>query len=205
MGKETENATQSPAVGRWWSRPTNEVPAVVPLQAVLARTDHIVISLNGARVYSQGVELCVHVHVQAPSPVTAMSALSVCGPSMRDRCLFGVEFPDGSASTNIDNQATRRTATAPVLTSGSGGGGPAHSTFTFQLAPIPPAGQMAIWVAWPAAGVPESRVEIDTEPLRQAVDRVQVLWPEQTGSVWTPTPSERPELPAGGWFAKVTG
>ncbi|MFE6857462.1 hypothetical protein [Nocardia sp. NPDC057668] len=178
---------------------------VVPLEALLARTDDIVVSLNGARVYSGGVELSIQVHARASAPVTALGALSSYGPCTRDQCLLGVEFPGGGTATNISDRGAAQTNSGPLLSSGGGGGGSAHSSYTFQLSPIPPAGVMAIWVAWPAASIPETCVEIATEPLREAADRVQVLWPEEPSSAWTSAPAERPELPPGGWFAKAVG
>jgi hypothetical protein len=183
------------------TRPSNELPAIVALDAALARTDDIVIALSGARAYTQGIELFLRLHVRQPGAVSATAAFAGLHGGGSDQYLLGVEFADGRTATNIDDSPSDDNSTTAVLMSCGGGGSPDFSSHTYYLTPVPPPGRLSIIVAWPAAGIGEHRVELDAEPFRSAAERAQVLWPEQPTSTWNPPSSPRPDLAPGGWFA----
>jgi len=73
--------------------PDNELPAVVPLRAVLARTDAVAIVVIGARVYRVGVQFDLIVRARDGGLDLSEIVLGVRHPGT---FLVGVEFPYGS-------------------------------------------------------------------------------------------------------------
>jgi hypothetical protein len=55
--------------------------------------------------------------------------------------------------------------------------------------PLPPIGPLFFVCEWPAAGIPLTRVEVDSERLRDAAGRSRELFPNQActvrGSTWS--------------------
>ena len=55
--------------------------------------------------------------------------------------------------------------------------------------PLPPIGPLFFVFEWPAAGIPLTRVEVDSKPLRDAAERSRELFPNQAsavpGSTWS--------------------
>ena len=88
----------------------------------------------------------------------------------------------------------------PSLVAGGGGGGPGAVDTSYLLYPVPPPGRLAIFCAWPAHGIDETRTEFDGSGLAALQAQVETLWPIDTREPWPPTPP-KPVLPAGGWFA----
>jgi hypothetical protein len=46
----------------------------------------------------------------------------------------------------------------------------------FWCSPLPPAGQLVVYVEWSKAGIPESAAVVDADPIREAAERCIVLW-----------------------------
>jgi hypothetical protein len=87
----------------------------------------------------------------------------------------------------------------PSLSSGGGGGSHGVVSTSYLLHPVPAPGPVALWLAWPARGIDETRVEFDGSGLAQLVTQVEVLWPAETSPIWPPAPP-KPKLPGGGRF-----
>jgi hypothetical protein len=62
--------------------------------------------------------------------------------------------------------------------SGGGGGGRWHQGF--WMWPLPPISPLSFVCEWPAAGIPLTRVEIDSQPLRDAAGRSRERFPSET-------------------------
>jgi hypothetical protein len=84
--------------------------------------------------------------------------------------LFGLRFSNGSTRRNrVDNGDNERLGTR------GGGGGALIGTQEFW-APVSPPGDFEIWVAWPAAGIPETRTVLDGTRVRDAATALSPLW-----------------------------
>ncbi|WP_052280887.1 hypothetical protein [Nocardia vulneris] len=160
------------------------------------------IAFNDARCYSQGMELHFSVHARLPELVSALGAFSSHFVAADESILIGTEFADGRTATTLSNSADQDAQT-PMLTHGHSGGGPEYSSASYFLTPVPPAGPFSIIVCWPAAGIRECRIDLDSEPFLAAVRRAQVLWPRQPPSTWQPPRPTVPDLEPDGWFARV--
>jgi hypothetical protein len=124
------------------------------------------------------------------------------GPEIPDEMLrFGVEFADGRRATNTGGGSfPPRDAEppGPVLHPDGGGGGGGRWHQVMFLWPLPPPGRLALVCEWPAAGIPLTRTEIDTDAIHEAAQRAQVIFEDHPGadapgSTWstitaTPTP-----------------
>lgn len=66
----------------------------------------------------------------------------------------------------------------PRLAVRSGHGGHDHWVQDYWVWGLPPGGPLGLVVEWPAAGVPETRVDVDGSTLRRAADHAEVLWEE---------------------------
>ncbi|MEV0297031.1 hypothetical protein [Nocardia sp. NPDC050710] len=190
------------------TRPSNEIPATVAVDRILARTDDIAATLTGARVFSAGIELTIEVHLRRRR--AGRSVLDVFGRGYqggnKDQILIGIEFDDGRTATTLRQPEWDAPEDVPVLSSGAGSSSDVHGTTHLYLTPLPPPGRLSIIVAWPAYDIAEHRVELDSDALRAAAGRVVVLWPLEFEADPQPEPEvELPRLEPGGWFAHVIG
>ncbi|HJQ73889.1 MAG TPA: hypothetical protein VJ814_03310, partial [Gaiellaceae bacterium] len=98
---------------------------------------------------------------------------------------LGVQFSDGRKATNVDGRMPfgmpgepDEPPEGPVLFPRGGGGGDGRWQQGFWVWPLPPAGPLAFVCEWPAAGIPETRNEIDAALVRDAAADAAVLWPD---------------------------
>jgi hypothetical protein len=102
---------------------------------------------------------------------------------MADEILrFGVQLADGSKATTVGGgrwPGPDQEASGRMLTPHGGSGGGARWDMSFWLWPLPPPGALVFAVEWPSEGIPETRVEIDASPVRDAAARSEELWAEQ--------------------------
>lgn len=84
--------------------------------------------------------------------------------------LFGLLFSDGSRLFNFSGDEGVGT-----LKSLRGSGGSYQGQQTF-VAPLPPEGRIEVWVAWPAASIPETLTILDADLIRRASDMAGGLW-----------------------------
>ena len=84
--------------------------------------------------------------------------------------LFGLRFSDASTYRNrVDSGDSARLGTR------GGGGGSVIGTQEFW-APVPPPGDFEIWVAWPAAAIPETRTVLDGTRVHDAATALTPFW-----------------------------
>jgi hypothetical protein len=190
------------------SAPDNEIPVAVPLNAVLARTEDVVLALLGLRVHTTGLafDLAARVRPEAAGRVQLDDVLWGHRHGAGQAFLFGVEFSDGRrASTAVPRTGVPAPGLASggdvVLSQGGGSGGPTSVDQSWWLAPLPPEGPLRFVVRCEPLGITETSVELDGAVIRRAADGVIQLWP------WAPPPEEQPpvpplpDLPPDSWFA----
>ena len=83
---------------------------------------------------------------------------------------FGLRFSDGSTYRNLDERGNKGRLGTRV---GGGGGFVGSQEF---WAPVPPQGDFDVWVAWPAAGIPETRTVLDGTRVRETANALKRLW-----------------------------
>jgi hypothetical protein len=175
----------------WAEVPATVVPVTVALDAMLARTPDWAVWVGGASVTPEGIAFTltvlgrvttVDVHAIHPG----MDGGSAAAPR------FGVGFADGRKAVAGDRRFGHRLPTGDaereiVLSPRNGSGGRRRWTQTYWLWPLPPPGPLTFALSWPAEGIEETTVEVDSGPIREAAARAVELWPD-----------DRPLPPEGG-------
>ncbi|MEV6140684.1 hypothetical protein AB0L63_32540 [Nocardia sp. NPDC051990] len=179
------------------------MPVAIPVERVLVRTEDVVAALVGARAYREGIELSLHLYVQQGSDHSALSGFHGYPGGVKDQFLVGVEFCDGRTATNIDRWRLDDDADTAILMSGGSSASDGFSATTYYLTPLPPPGPLTVIVAWPAAGIAEQRVELDTEAFRRSAERAEVLWPVDSEAKSRELPRVVPDFAPGGWFERA--
>ncbi|WP_158865827.1 hypothetical protein [Leifsonia sp. AG29] len=180
---ETENADQPPTP---WRKPSDdEVPAIYPTGETIALTDTVALVLSFARVYSNGVEFVIDRRIRRGGASRAdwrqMQARihNHFGPDP-ERLRFGVVLGDGQQLIADHPGMLGESPEASSLTYSGGGGGGSDDIWRFEddlwLWPLPPEGPLEFVVQWPAFGVPESRVVLDSAPLRECASSARPVW-----------------------------
>lgn len=172
---------------------------VVPLTAVLVRTDVVVVAVVQARAYPVGFELDLTVRLRHPDQLDERAAVDdgrlwdVPGQNRPGGLRFGLGYADGRRATRLGwphlFDAPPEAPPGPVLMPGgashSGGvvvaeaGGTRarhdHSAWVWEL---PPPGPVTLAVEWAAQGLAETTVDVvDGAVLREAAGRALPLWP----------------------------
>jgi hypothetical protein len=198
-----DGAGASEPLGSWRARevPSNEVPRSVALDVVLARNEDVVVSLNGALAYRNGVLLQLRVLLRAGTGHDPSGALLGHGDPA-GRILLGVEFSDGRRSSTMSAPGmVAADPAAPLLLSQGGGGDAQQATGFMFLSPLPPPPELRLVCAWPSRGLGDTITTLPTEPILHAAARVDEVWP------WQPYPHDEPppetSLPAGSWFSET--
>ncbi|NMM88644.1 hypothetical protein B2J88_30580 [Rhodococcus sp. SRB_17] len=175
--------------------PFNEIPVLVPLHSTLVQTDEIALWITGVHVYTTCITFSVQANLRATDRMPDMYGFgrpaSGCTPPM----LFGVQDSEGRISTNLPKVHTGLQA--------NGGGGDARRHHVgYILNPVPPAGPLELFIAWPHFGVDETQVTIDATAIASAVSDVTVLWEEVEPRMIDIDDRTTPaiEIPPGGWF-----
>lgn len=98
---------------------------------------------------------------------------------------FGAQFPDGTKATYDQPFWNPFDRSAPVPTFGleQGGGSGDDTVFetSYFLWPVPGPGTLLLVCEWPEHGIPETAIELDTQPIIEAATRARVFWPEDEG------------------------
>lgn len=166
----------------WAAPPRGIVPAVVPVEAVMARNDLVGIFLDSLHAYPTGFEVCVHVVARDGSGLEPFSDRRAEPdseiPSARLR--LGFVFADGTEATNTSDVPLRsredRAPRAPLMLRRSGRSEEAQWSRTYWVWPLPPPGCFEFVSEWPAAGLPFSRREIDAATIIAAASRAKAVF-----------------------------
>lgn len=207
---EAERAAVEAAFEGWAARaePTNEVPATLVLDRVIAAGENFVVFVSTLSVFSTGIGFFTEVRGRGdPSdeglPVTSLfDALFGSAPE-EQRFLLGVEYADGRRGLRTPRGLDVGPGESDDirLISSAGRGSSNNASAWWFLSPPPPPGDLHIYCAWPALGIPETCTVVAGDDLRSAKQRVQHLW--AAPRYFTPHPSTPPaSLPTAGWFAE---
>lgn len=116
--------------------------------------------------------------------------------------LIGFEWSDGSVSSNLPMRELHG-----GLHNAGGWATSQHARVVLALDRIPPSGDFSVYSAWPFFGVPENRVVLNADTIREAATRVERLWepvpPILLRADDPPAEEEvEPALPSEGWFGR---
>lgn len=202
-GSDDESAADAMESWRRQMPPDNEVAATVAVDAVVTRNDDVAITLRSLRVLSNGVLLSFVVQHRVDHDPGASGHQPF--PVDSD-VLVGVELSDGSTATSFQGGAFGGLELGapgkPVLQQHGGGGGGRMYEMAYWLVPVPP-GDLVVVVASVTLDLPEGRVVVPGEVMAEAVGRVRALWPREPDRQFHQEAAVPPDVPAGGWFARV--
>jgi len=176
-------APQPPPV--WAGPPANTLPAALATTVVLGRTDDTVVALTGLAVYPTGCDLRLEVRSRRQDIEFPFGFAHHHGRPA-DGLLVGVLFSDGRKASCPNTASGMGAQLTPR--NGSGGGG--AFTQDLWLWPLPPAGAVELFVAWPELGIPESSAVLDGAAVLTAAGQSVELW----------APASAPETD-NGWYA----
>jgi hypothetical protein len=175
----------------WLAPPDQELGEPVPLSIVVGRSERAVVALREAVAYSTGTHLEFLAFARGLPRRQANELFHLQHP-MPDEdpppelLRIGVELADGARISNLGNPHHRNwneRPGGPVLVPHGGGGGSGvvgqvELRPAYWLWPLPPPGQLRVFVEWPALAVELTSVEIGAAPIIEAASRSQRLWPE---------------------------
>jgi hypothetical protein len=162
-----------------WDEPDDSLGREVPRQFVIARSPAAIVAVRRITAYHNGFAFEVSVRLLPGHELTDHS--DFFGMRARRRghdglpgelFRFGLEFADGSTVTSLEVAAINepKRPKGPILAGGGGGGGDRRFDMRYWVWPLPPPDSMTFVCEWPAQGLPLTRCEIDTEPIRTAAE-----------------------------------
>jgi hypothetical protein len=179
-----DNIAREPDGGamRAWPRPSGQVPTPMATRVMLARTGRVAVAVTGVWAFTAGFDLLVSAELKDEIPGTSAASF-LAGlddePLGDEFCRFGIQFSTGEKAANTQLRATREgnsEIAGPVMKVRAGGGGLLSREWRYWVSPLPPPGPLAFVCEWPALAIPESRTEIDAEPILDAASQSIVLW-----------------------------
>ncbi|MDQ6947642.1 MAG: hypothetical protein M3256_15575 [Actinomycetota bacterium] len=162
---------------REWDEPDDSLGREVPLQFVIARSHAAIVAVRRITAYHNGFAFDVSVRLlpghelSDPSDFVGVQALRRTDGGLPDELFrFGLEFANGATVTSLEVAGTGGPTrpTTPILAGGGGGGGDGRFDMRYWVWPLPPPGKLTFLSEWPAHGLPLTRCEIDSEPIRTA-------------------------------------
>ena len=177
----------------WAGAPDNYLPALVPIEVTIGRSENAVVHISAIRAYPAGWSFSLDMMTESssdspwddPSEMMMhrhhMMGMHAKQEALPDELMrFGFEFPDGTKVTSVgfgfgSHDADGRPS-SPVLMQGGGGGGGGNWQSDYWCWPIPTEGMLKIVCEWPAKGIKETITEIDTGAIREASGRSEKLW-----------------------------
>lgn len=195
----------------WAGPPDNVLGSAVAVQAVVARTQQLVIAVVGVVAYPQGFEFCCLVQHRRGLEGTGLMYGGGRRPGhpgpepeglAAELFRIGVQFSDGTKATNVGGMGHRpppgtdeEPPRAVMMPMGGGGGG--HSwRQRLWIWPLPPPGRLSFVAEWPSEGVELSRVDVDADAIRNAAEQAEILWPADDEAPVPPTVATWQSTPA---------
>lgn len=169
----------------WMGPPPDMVPAVVPIERVLARTEGVAVIVGACCVYPAGFEFQLSVVMRGkwreldPFDFGFHRHSVKTGEIPPGQLRLGLQFADGSKVTNTGGDFgwdPDREPSSPVMVGLAGGGGEGEWRQGFWVWPLPPVGSLDFVCEWPAAEIPLTRTEFDAAPIVAAARRAQAVF-----------------------------
>lgn len=174
-----------PTLPPWFSPPPDELGQVVPLRAVVARSERCAIGIGGLVAYSNGFEIALRMrlrdvddwidplgHRQGP-PWSRRDLNNLPDDLLR----MGIDFAGGIRATSVEGFSLPTDATPAAYLQVSGGGGGRRWDFTCWVWPLPSKPPTSLVVEWPSLGIQLTRYELPTGQIVEAG--------RQSGSIWS--------------------
>jgi hypothetical protein len=172
----------------WMGPPRDVLPAMVPVERVVARTDEVAVCLGCFRAYPAGFEF--EAFAMAKDEESGLDPFRFdhtytaerTGEIPPEKLRLGFEFGDGSRVTNTgrefdwDWEGSRLRPASPIMGDGRMGGGGGEWSWSFWVWPLPPSGPLTFVCEWPAADIPLTRTELDASPIIEAASRAQRIF-----------------------------
>jgi hypothetical protein len=166
-----------------WVPPAGDfLPAVVPIEDCLVRSDHACVAIESVAGWPAGITLTVVVVLREDLAVGEALPQVVRHPAHQEEVtenslLFGVAFSDGTAATNVDRlEHDRRLTSGPTLDPGATQAGKRSLRQQVHLRPLPPEGPLMFVVRWLDRGIEETTLQVESGPLRSAAERARQIW-----------------------------
>jgi len=181
---------ERPAIPAWVQPPPDELPVLLPVGEVLARTEGTVLTVSALKVYSTGVVIRAEsIMRRRGESAKDWSWVMHGGFGARDddadnRLRWRVELPGGAFAELRGFGYERPWDQEPdgwtlgFANGGGGGGGEDRyeQRHGLWLWPLPPPGPIGLVAEWRERGIDESRVTLDGDAVLEAVLRVRPLW-----------------------------
>jgi hypothetical protein len=171
----------------WLRPPDGTLPGIVPVELLLARTDTHAVLVSDLRAYPTGLDFALTVRPHPDRPRQRRDPERALDRHLEYRHhLLELRFADGHTASNDPRRWPRtfeiQEPDPPFLYPHGGGGGDDRGWRSRHwLWGLPPPGPLAVVCAWPARGVPETRVEIDAGLVLDAAGRAVAVWPRERG------------------------
>lgn len=176
-----------------WMRSDAVIPAPIPAEVVVIRTERVAVAVGSVRAYPNGFEFTLHIRLRGEAE---SSWAGHSDPFERHRPRRGTGWNDDQLRLGILYADGRRAATTGVhyrppdgdddgrlvLQQGGGGGSSCSQDWDFWVHPLPPDGPVTLVASWVEHGIAESRAELDGAAIRAAAGRAVTLWPEEPAS-----------------------
>jgi hypothetical protein len=161
--------------GRAWRLPALELPQAAASGLLLAQTDEVALAITAIWAYRQGFEFWLKAQFRDRNPRLDGPDLAPYDESLH----LAVQFADGRRVMDAGPFPGHAGDEAAGLTLGPGGfgGGPRHQDRSYWVWPLPPPGPVTFACRWADRGIPESRVEVDSQLIRDAAAHSIQLWP----------------------------
>ena len=181
-----------------WMQPDEVIPASVPDELILIRTDEVAVAISGIRVYPNGFEFTAHVRMHGkdenePDWHDPFDRHGRRRQTPGDVLRLGIMYADGRRGATTGGNWRPHGDADPerlILDHGSSGGTGRRWDGSFWVHPLPPDGPVAFVASWPEFGATETRAELDGAVIRAAAARAVILWPEEPeidpgGGTWS--------------------
>lgn len=180
----------------WFGPPRGTLPAALPLDRVLVRTEQVAVCFTRLAAYPTGFELDIvamaaHQNAKLGQLLAHAHRLSYHDTEAEgippEMLRVGMQFADGSKATNTaGHHPTKEPPPGPIMRPGGGGGSQGNFAHTLWVWPLPPPGPLVLACEWPALAIPLTRWETDAQAILDGATRAQVIFSDEHLPKWPP-------------------
>ncbi|MFJ5612077.1 hypothetical protein ACIQCJ_22135 [Streptomyces sp. NPDC093221] len=172
-----------------WERSVYVLPASVPGDVVLLRSDRAAVWIGGLRAYPNGFVFHLRAVLRRTPANGAWLGNPLDGrsnplrpPEPQSNLRLGLRYADGrrvatQGGMPVPWPGDDDTEAIRLISQGGGGSGLTWEA-SFWTYPLPPDGPVTVFTSWLDAGVREASVELDGAAIRAAGGRAVRLWPQ---------------------------